>query len=180
MTPAKADMPSGETSVEQIINPQELRDHANRIESGDIPAIRAGALLREAAKAMQGFYDTREMRQRDRAAQMPTEQDAIEAMFQAWYRLKELGWNDVMYCPKDGTRFKVIQNGSTGIFDCYYQGKWPDGCFMVMDEPDCYPTSIGVAMYRLYPEDEAKLKQKMADAAAKFKAEMDAENATDR
>jgi len=111
-----------------------------------------------------------------RAERMPDEQAAIRALWDAHQRLKELGWHEPQYCPKDGTQFKVIELGSTGIFDCYYQGDWPKGHYMVMDEHDCYPTSTGVAMYRLYPEDEEKRKQKMAEAAARFKTEMEAED----
>lgn len=115
--------------------------------------------------------------QSKRAEQMPDEQSAINAMFNAWVRLKELGWNEPMYCPKDGTKFRVIENGSTGIFDCVYDGEWPKGHWTMFDEHDAYPSSIAPALYRLYPEDEVKRKQRMADAAAKFKAENDAETA---
>lgn len=45
-----------------MTDPEELRDHATRIEAGGIPVLRAAALLREAADQMQGFFDTREMR----------------------------------------------------------------------------------------------------------------------
>jgi hypothetical protein len=50
-----------------------------------------------------------------RAEAMPTEQDAIRAMYAAWTRLKELGWRDGRYMPTDGERFAGIQSGSTGI-----------------------------------------------------------------
>jgi hypothetical protein len=112
----------------------------------------------------------------ERAERMPDEKTAISALWDAYQRLKELGWNDPSYCPKDGTRFKVIELGSTGIFDCSYSGEWPKGHYMVEDEHDIYPTSTGVAMYRLYPEDEEKRKRKMAAAVTRFKAEMEAED----
>lgn len=54
-------------------------------------------------------------RQRTRAANMPTEQKAIEALFEAWYRLKELGWTEASYVPRDGTLCEFIECGSTGI-----------------------------------------------------------------
>ena len=75
-----------------------------------------------------------------RRVDMPTEQDAINAMFQAWYRLKELGWEEAMYCPKDGTGFLAIESGSTGIHDCYYDGEWPDGHWWTPSEGDLWPS----------------------------------------
>src|SRR5688572_6343908 len=43
-----------------------------------------------------------------RAEQMPDEQSAIHTMFNAWLRLKELGWKEAQYCPKDGSLFDAI------------------------------------------------------------------------
>src|SRR6266404_4767598 len=54
---------------------------------------------------------------------MPTEQSAIEAMFSAWARLKQLGWREACYCPKDRSTFLAIEPGSTGIFNCIYEGE---------------------------------------------------------
>jgi hypothetical protein len=80
-------------------------------------------------------------RARDRrAAQMPDETSAIEALFEAWLRLKELGWNDAIYCPKDGTTFDVIEAGSTGIHRCYYDGQWPKGIWWIQGDDDLYPS----------------------------------------
>jgi hypothetical protein len=56
-----------------------------------------------------------EGQRRTRAANMPTEQLAIDALFEAYLRLKELGWNDAIYAPKDGTTCLFIECGSTGI-----------------------------------------------------------------
>jgi hypothetical protein len=111
----------------------------------------------------------------DRVARMPDEASAISALFDAWVRLKDLGWREPQYCPKDGSPFKVIELGSTGIFDCHYQGEWPKGLYMVSDERDVYPTSTGVAMHKLLPADEEKRKQCMAEARAKYAARLEAE-----
>lgn len=75
-----------------------------------------------------------------RALKMPTEQDAINTMFEAWIRLKELGWRDASYCPKDGSIFHVIEPGSTGIFDCHYEGEWPKGRWWIHADNDLCPT----------------------------------------
>ena len=43
------------------------------------------------------------------------EMAALLKFFEAYQELKRLGWNDIMYCPKDGTHFDAIEVGSTGI-----------------------------------------------------------------
>lgn len=66
-----------------------------------------------------------------RLALMPTENEAISIFFDAHQRLKELGWQEAIYCPKDGSTFHVIEPGSTGIHVASYQGEWPDGSWWV-------------------------------------------------
>ena len=78
-------------------------------------------------------------REAKRAADMPTEKDALHTMFEAFQRLKEFGWSESMYCPKDGSMFDAIEAGSTGIHDCYYEGKWPTGSYWVCDG-DVWPS----------------------------------------
>lgn len=107
-------------------------------------------------------------REAERAAAMPDDKAALNVMMDAYCRLKELGWNDAIYCPKDGTVFEAIEAGSTGIFRCYYDGEWPDGSWWVRDDDDLWPSRP--ILYRLYPEDEAKRKDKMSDAVAKYAA----------
>lgn len=75
-----------------------------------------------------------------RVEQMPDEKAAIHALFDAWVRLKQLGWNDAVYCPKDGSEFDAIEAGSTGIHRCYYEGKWPDGHWWIRGDDDLYPS----------------------------------------
>lgn len=83
-----------------------------------------------------------------RAAAMPDDQAALRALGDAWTRLKELGWNDARYAPKDGSRFEVCEVGSTGIFGCTYSGEWPSGYFMVEDGGDIWPTGPGGMLWR--------------------------------
>lgn len=136
------------------------------------PKFRHEPLTRAEATAL---WVRAEQRDKERAQRMPDEQSAIEALFEAWQRLKELGWHEPQYCPKDGSNFKVIELGSTGIFDCNYHGEWPDGMYMVSDDRDVYPTSTGVAMFKLLPADEEKRKLHMAEARAKYAALREAE-----
>jgi len=68
-----------------------------------------------------------------RIADMPDEHAALRVMMEAFTRLKELGWREAMYCPKDCSTFKAIEAGSTGIHDCHYEGEWPDGSYWITD-----------------------------------------------
>lgn len=70
---------------------------------------------------------------------MPDEQAALNMMFDAWQRLKELGWREAIYCPKDGRVFDAIEAGSTGIHACHYRGEWPKGGWWV-DDGDLWPS----------------------------------------
>jgi hypothetical protein len=48
---------------------------------------------------------------------MPDEEAAIRMMMDAHTRLKDFGWRDAVYCPKDGSVFKVLEPDSTGKQD---------------------------------------------------------------
>jgi hypothetical protein len=61
------------------------------------------------------------------AMDMPAAGDAMAAISRAKERLRKLGWSDGIYCPKDGSTFAIIEFGSTGIFQGFYSGTWPDG-----------------------------------------------------
>ena len=102
----------------------------------------------------------------ERTCRMPDERSAIDAMFDAWIRLKELGWREAQYCPKDGSVFDVIEPGSTGIHPCSYAGEWPSGHFMV-GAGDDYGSGRPI-LFKLRPEDQAKYDAKMAEAKARY------------
>jgi hypothetical protein len=129
------------------------------------PKMRHEPLTRAEADAL---WEAAEKAKAERTARMPDEQSAIRAMFDAWQRLKELGWNDPMYCPKDGSHFQVIEPGSTGIHDGNYMGEWPKGAWWVYDG-DVWPSHP--VLFKLYPEDQAKEDERRAAARAKFAAE---------
>jgi hypothetical protein len=72
---------------------------------------------------------------------MPDESAARHMLFDAWLRLKDFGWREACYCPKDGSEFDIIEPGSTGVFRCIYEGEWPNGRYWSFDEHDSYPSS---------------------------------------
>jgi hypothetical protein len=130
-----------------------------------------GSLRHEPLTAAEArsFWEASERQKEARAALMPDEQSAIDAMFEAWVRLKELGWREAQYCPKDGSSFDVIEPGSTGIFRGHYSGDWPDGTWWLEDAHDLWPSRP--ILFRLDPEAEAARRQKMVEARARYEAD---------
>lgn len=95
-----------------------------------------------------------EARDRARAESMPTEAVALQVLMEAYVRLKELGWNDIQYCPKDGSAFDSISVGCTGIHRAYYEGVWPKGSWWVEDGGDLWPARP--ILYRRSPDELAR------------------------
>lgn len=127
-------------------------------------------LSSEEAELLWRNVEANEQRKRDL---MPTEKSAINAMFDGYDRLRAFGWQDAIYCPKDGSAFQVIEAGSTGVHTAHYEGEWPKGTWWLHDEGDLWPSRP--ILFRLFPEDEEKRKVKMAAAAEKFRAETEAD-----
>lgn len=82
-----------------------------------------------------------EARREARAKAMPTEEDAVRAMFEAYYRLKELGWEETMYRSNaDLGSQRLIEPGSAGIHVGHYDGEWPTGTWWIESEGDLWPS----------------------------------------
>lgn len=155
-----------EQSPDEIVGHKTIAAGDRDPETG-FPVFRHEPLTKAEREAL---WKHAENRDRERKERMPDERAAINALFDAWRRLKDFGWKEPQYCPKDGSDFKVIELGSTGIFDCHYQGKWPDGLYMVSDEHDVHPTSTGVAMFKLLPEAQAAYDARLKAAAERYSA----------
>ena len=74
------------------------------------------------------------------AARRPDERSCLIAMTEAFHRLKDFGWREAIYCPKDGTPFDAIEAGSSGVHPCHYEGSWPTGSWWVADDGDIWPS----------------------------------------
>ena len=74
------------------------------------------AITQERFDALLAAIEARDQKRREL---MPTEQEALTLMFEAFHRLKELGWHEAMYAPKDGRPLELIEAGSTGIHSGY-------------------------------------------------------------
>ena len=104
-------------------------------------------LYEDEAKALLAACDAADKK---RAEDMPNEKAAVQAMMEAWVRLKELGWREAEYCPKDGTPFLAIEPGSTGFHERHYDGDWPDGHWWVCDDSDMWPSRL--ILFKPLPE----------------------------
>lgn len=78
--------------------------------------------------------------QAKRAADMPTEEDAARALWDAWYRLKELGWRETCYGPTNET-VRLIEPGSSGIHKGYRSEPWPEKTWWIEDDSDLWPST---------------------------------------
>jgi hypothetical protein len=97
--------------------------------------------LRRVARAMiDNFIVQIEIERERRAEQMPDDSSALNVLHDAHQRLMELGWQNPIFCPKDGTPFEVIEAGSCGIHKCIYMGEWPKGDWWIMDGGDLLPS----------------------------------------
>jgi len=75
-----------------------------------------------------------------RAIDMPTEDDAMRAMHRAFQRLRELGWAEAIYSPKDGTVFEALEAGCVVPGRCHYMGEWPTGGWWIHSDNDLWPS----------------------------------------
>ena len=152
-------------------SPDDIVGHAT-FDTGEInpetgqPRRRYEPITRAEAAAI---WASVEAAKADRERRMPDEQSAINALHDAWTRLKELGWQEPMYCPKDGSKFKIIELGSTGIFEGAYSGKWPNGSWDSWDNRHSYCSSIAPAMFKRFPEDQARHDQKWKEAGERMR-----------
>ena len=89
----------------------------------------------------------------ERAELMPTEKDAMLVVWAGIQRLRDLGWKDAIYCPKEnGHRSLFWEAGCVGSAPGYYHGEWPNGTWFMEDAGDLWPSRP--TLYRpldLYP-----------------------------
>ena len=64
----------------------------------------------------------------------------MAAMQEAFERLKDLGWKEAIYCPKDGTLFWAIEPGCSAAGVCQYLGTWPTGRYWMHAGGDLWPS----------------------------------------
>lgn len=74
-----------------------------------------------------------------RAQHEPTKEEKhhLVQMWEHFQLLKQFGWNDAMYAPRDGRPFLSISAGSTGVHECV---RHDDGHFWIYDG-DLWPAN---------------------------------------
>ena len=129
-------------------SPDDVVGHKTFIEAGGV--FRHEPLTRGEADTWIEKWDADE---KLRNELMPDEKTAIEMLFNAHRRLKDFGWNDACYCPKDGSEFLALEAGSTGQHVCVYRGEWPKGNYWIQD-PELGPSPSNPVLYK--PIKEAR------------------------
>jgi hypothetical protein len=72
--------------------------------------------------------------------EMPDVQAALRVFTRAYRRLIDLGFREIIYHPKDGATFEVIEPGSTGIHPCQFWTEPARGSFWSFSQDgDCGP-----------------------------------------
>ena len=104
----------------------------------------------------EALFAAMESAQAKRAAAMPTEQDAIRAMFEAWQRLTELGWRRGSYMPTTGERFATVEVGSTGIHACTARRTDDFKTTWTTYDGDVWPSSHPPALFRPWRETDVQ------------------------
>ena len=102
------------------------------------PVLRHEPLTRSEADAIFAAVDAAKAK---RAADMPTEEDAVRAMWSAFQRLRELGWTETTYRSSEsrGSQ-RLIEPGSSDIHVGHYSGEWPTGSWWIEEAGDLWPS----------------------------------------
>jgi hypothetical protein len=98
-----------------------------------------------------------EQQQAKDEADMPDALAALNTMQRGYHRLRQFGWSDGVYCPKDGSEFAVIQVGSSGIFSGVYIGDWPFGDIWIADESTSPHACLWKAVDKLTDAERARM-----------------------
>ena len=80
-----------------------------------------------------------ESAKRDVDHRRPKDRPHLTALKVAYRALEKQGWQDIIHCPKDGTRFLAIIPGCDHVYECSYDGTWPNGYWWVYHSGDEWP-----------------------------------------
>lgn len=114
------------------------------------------------------------------ADEMPETADALRTIHTGLSRLRDLGWREAKYCPKDGSPFAVIEYGSTGLFEAFYSGDWPTGRIYCCDYL-CHPDGmLFKPLAELTDDERAKLDECMAREKVHYERQIQSLIASDQ
>lgn len=115
---------------------EEIVGHKTFSTGDPLHPFRHEPLTRGEADAL---WEQAEAAKKHRADTMPTEKEAVSAMWSAYQRLRELGWREACYAPTD-TPVRLVEPGSSGIHDGVANGEWPRKSFWVFEAGDQWPS----------------------------------------
>ncbi len=118
------------------------------------------------AEEVEAIWLSIDREKKDRAESMPTALDALRTMCTAKERMRELGWREATYCPKDGTSFAVCELGSTGIWTGFYSGKWPEGHLIYADGAGNPSGKFWKPIEQLTEQEREQMQRCAADVSA--------------
>ena len=132
---------------------QEYFGHATTVSGKHIPLTESDA---------RALLEATEKQAAARRERIPDTASALRLICDAKEILREQGWSDAIYCPKDGSLFAVVEWGSSGIFESFYMGEWPSGHLYVCDYL-CHPSGLmWKAIDKLSQAEKAQLDKCMA------------------
>lgn len=83
-----------------------------------------GSRVALSADEAKSLWDSIEKATAERAVRLPDAHACLAAMSSASSRMKELGWRESTYCPRDGSLFAVCEIGSTGMWTANFSGEY--------------------------------------------------------
>lgn len=87
------------------------------------------------------LFDEYQRHKADRAHRMPTTEDALRVIADAHERLKELGWRQIQYGPKQGVHVELIEPGCTAVLTGYRNDvRGPNETWWVETDCDLWPS----------------------------------------
>jgi hypothetical protein len=135
--------------------------------SGSMTAMDGTRVMLTPAQA-KAMWEDCERIDAERAKTYPDSLACLRAMSSAEERLKQLGWRDGRYCPRDGSTFATCQVGSTGM----WKGFWsPDS------GSDAFPQGYIISADCVHRPSEMYFKplDKLTDEEAALIAKCDAD-----
>ena len=88
---------------------------------------------------------------------MPDDAAAIAQLFEAWTRLKELGWRETQHAPR-GVTLQFIEVGSTGIHAGHRDDKSNSVLCWLHDNGDLWPSRPILFRRGTHPMTDAEAK----------------------
>ena len=105
-----------------------------------------------------GFTELRhhwaESAEKERAERKEWAHPAMRKIHKYYTDLRNAGWQDAIYCPKDGSFFLAWSPGNILPYRCRYEGEWPDGRWWAYLDGDVWPDRP--VLFKLAPPEDKR------------------------